>query len=411
MEFKKFKNVKSGYANDNFGSIEEALSFIKGNRPDLERVAELRSYEKGTSEFVKLKEQMPCIMWNFQSAGRRSIPYATQSTGFLYFDIDFVDKLNLNPLYVFASWKSISETGFGVLVRVEGVNKSNFKICYDDVAAALGLKYDEGTKDITRLNILSLDENLCHNPDSEVFDFTGVELLEETFEEKIDENRQLIDQNSFFKSGEWPDRLPLLRMSNIEEKMTLRHIQYDENGVCDLMEEKLGYTEVYIPRSINEGSRHYQLSAMAIKLVVLNPAASYNQICAYIGGINKRVCTVPKSSEEIDHIVKTVFNKKDLLYLKSNRSKRFFFNNPDLSLSAKRSLVMAYLNKHNAQKRREEICECMKEMDEEGNAYNVTEVMKRCKTSRNTVNSIIKNLQSRKFNLLKRKKSNQTNLK
>lgn len=407
MEFKKFKNVASSNSNGSFNSIEEAIDFIRGNRPDLEKVAELRTYEKGSATFKNLKMQMPCVMWNFQSAGRRSIQYATESTGFLYFDIDNVDQLNLNRDYVFASWKSISETGFGVLVRVEGVYKNNFKIRYDDVAAALGVKYDKGTNDITRLNILSLDTEIYYNPECEVFDFTGVELEEESFEQNSVENSQPIDQNSFLKSGEWSERLPQLRMSNMEEKIATMKFEFDENGVCDLMDDKLAYTEVYIPRTITEGSRNYQLLAMAIKLVVLNPTATSAQICAYLKSINERVCTVPKTSSEIQHIVKTVFKDKDKLYLKSNRTKRFFFNNPDLSLSEKRSLVMTYVNRYRAIKRREEICDCMVEMEEEKIIYKISEVIRRCKTSRTTVNDILQGPQSRKLHFLKRKKSHQ----
>lgn len=408
MKFKKFKNVASSNSNGSFNSIEEALDFIRGNRPDLEKVAELRTYEKGSAAFKNLKTQMPCVMWNFQSAGRRSIQYATESTGFLYFDIDNVEQLNLNRDYVFASWKSISETGFGLLIRVEGVDKNNFKFCYDDVTSALGIKYDKGTNDLTRLNILSLDKDLYYNPNCEVFDFTGVELLEESFEENTGENSQPIDQNIFSKSGEWSDRLPLLRMSNIEEKMAEKQFKFDENGVCDLMDDKLGYTEVYIPGRITEGSRNYQLLAIAIKLVVLNPSATSPQIIAFLNSINKLVCTVPKTDSEIKHIVETVFKDKNKLYLKSNKTKRFFFNNPDLSLSEKRSLVMTYVNRHRAVIRREEICDCMAQMEEEKTIYKISEIMKRCKASRSTVNDILAVPDRGKLHYLRRKNTHQT---
>src|SRR5690606_22628526 len=107
------------------------------------------------------------------------------------------------------------------------------------------------------------------------------------------------------------------------------------------------------------------------------------------------------------HIVKTVFKDKDKLYLKSNRTKRFFFNNPDLSLSEKRSLVMTYVNRYRAIKRREEICDCMVEMEEEKIIYKISEVIRRCKASRTTVNDILQGPQSRKLHFLKRKKSHQ----
>ncbi|MCP2038167.1 BT4734/BF3469 family protein [Chryseobacterium sp. HSC-36S06] len=390
-KFRIFNNVKSKTGSAQW-SLEQAIAFIKGARPDLDVVNELRTHSKGSNTFNKLKSHLPCIVWNVECNGGRKTEDAIKSTGYMYFDIDNATELNINRDYVYASWKSISETGFGVLVRVSGVTLENFKYCYKDVAEALGIQYDKGTNDLLRLNILSYDPTLYHNPDSEIIDYSDFSTDESVADEKA-EKRLPINQNSLLKSGVWSDANQQLRMSNIEDRMSERSFVFDENGVCDLKDDKLTYTEVYIPREIHEPGRHNQLSIIAMKLFALNPSASFNQVLSFMKSINRLVCKPPKSDNEIFSIVDSKYKKRDSLFLAANRTKRFFFNDPVLDEAARRSLRMTYINKERGENRQKEVLNCMCDVDSEGTPFKIPVVMKRCKASRNTINKILDFLQ------------------
>ena len=386
-KFRIFKSVKSKTGDDQW-NVEQALAFIKEDRPDLEIIDNLRSHPKGTEKFKRIKELLPCIAWNFETLGGRKTGDATESTGFMYFDIDGETELDINPDYVFASWKSISQTGFGVLVRVSGITLDNFKVCYRDVAQGLGIKYDKGTDDLLRLNILSYDPDLYYNPNSEIIDYSHFSS-DESFSEETAEKRLPISHLLKEESGNWSDAKLPLRMCNLEERMSQITLVFDENGVCDLKTNKLTYTEVYVPREIHEPGRHYQLSAIAIKLFALNPSAGLKQVLSFMEAINRQVCKPCKTDAQIYSIVQSVYDRRDTLFLAANKTKRFFFNNPDLDAMARRSLMMKYINKERGENRQKEVLECMCALESEGNLYRIPEIMKKCKTSRNTLNKIL----------------------
>lgn len=69
--FRTFKNVKTTYSKTQFSNLQEVINYIKdGSRPELKKIQKLRTLEKGTGEFDKIKEyQLPCVLWNFTTNG------------------------------------------------------------------------------------------------------------------------------------------------------------------------------------------------------------------------------------------------------------------------------------------------------------------------------------------------------
>ena len=384
--FRRFKNVYDKQSHSYFNNIAEAISYIKGEDiENLEIIEHLRGLTKGSDEFTKLKETLPAILWNFHTTGCRKMHCATDSTGYIYYDLDLIDDYDFNKDYFCAHWRSISGTGYGALVRVKGVTTANFVVAHSEIAKSLAIPFDSSTQNIVKLNILSYDPHIHYNANSEVFDFNYLNNAVNV-EEEIGEKHHTIDKNSFNYSGQWNDTFKEnLRYHNLEEAMANRKLEYDENGVCDLKEDKIHYTSVYVPRKIKPGHRYYTLSAIAIKILALNPKSGLERVKALIHSINNSVCEPPHAPDKINALCAEIFAKRSSFKLFPNKTKRFFFEDPDLPLSRKRGLVLSYCNKDRGLKKKADTVQAFARLLEEGKKFNLKVLATNAGVSPNTV--------------------------
>src|SRR5690606_34550190 len=72
------------------------------------------------------------------------------STGYLYLDVDGKTEkdLEINTIYVCAYWRSLSNTGLTLVVRVHGLTPENFKEATDEIAKLLDIPYDKNAVSI-----------------------------------------------------------------------------------------------------------------------------------------------------------------------------------------------------------------------------------------------------------------------
>ena len=117
-------------------------------------------------EYTKIKEKLPCFTLNFSFQDSKKNTAIKAPTGFIYIDIDGELDIDLNNNLVFASWKSLSGLGRGILVKVEGLTLSNFNTTYFDIARSINLNADKHAAKATQYNIHSYDEDLYINNDS-----------------------------------------------------------------------------------------------------------------------------------------------------------------------------------------------------------------------------------------------------
>lgn len=389
--FQKFENVFATKSCGNFPNLTSALDYIRGvDRNDLDVINNLRSLHKGSTESDEIKRSLPAIIWNSNTTGSRKKDCVTNSTGYFYFDIDGVDSYDFNKDYFCAFWKSVTNTGYGALVQVSGVDANNFDLAYKEVATSLNIPFDPNAKDIVRLNFLSYDPNLYFNDRSEIIDCSYLSK-ESDLEEEINEKCQTVDKNTFLKSSDCDDTFPKLRYDNLEEKKAKLKLIYDSNGVCDLKDNKINFTQIHIPKIIYDGSRYKSLTTIGIHLLMLNPMVSLKQFTSFIYQINKSQCQPPKDFASIKSFCEKLFKRKVNLILTSNKTRRFFFN-VQMDISDKRSLVLSYIRKENSVQKKKAIMDALQSLIILNKPFKIVDVMRKASAARNTVNKYLKDI-------------------
>ncbi|MBP2616966.1 hypothetical protein [Chryseobacterium jejuense] len=384
--FRKFANVKTSHSNSTFENLQQVIKYIKdSSRPEIKEILKLKTLEKGTKEYDDIKQSyIPSILWNFTTNGCKKLESVIQSTGYIYFDIDNDLNFQFNSEYFTAHWKSVSGTGFGCLVKVLGVNKSNFKEAFVWIAEKLQIPFDPKTNNINRLNILSFDPDIYYNEHAQAIDCSFLST-----DDAIDiqeENNHSITKYSFINSYQWNDKNNRIRYDNLEEKKSKIQIIYDENGVCDLKEEKLYYATVKIPRNINNGKRNHILSGIAIKILALNPNIQSGRLIEFMRIVNKSCCRPTMNDSEIKSICKTILDKREKWLPIDNAKKRFFFD-PTLILDAnqKRSLVRIYINKHRGVQKKQLVSDSFAGLLSEGRKFKIKDIQEETKVSPTTI--------------------------
>lgn len=122
--------------------------------------------------FIK-STKTPIVTWNGSFKEKRSIKNLESLSGYIYMDVDDFSEKSETDVYniltdnglsfIKAVWKSFGGHGFGFLVHFDGLTVENFKHNWLETSKkfqGLGIKIDKATKDITRINVLSFDENL-----------------------------------------------------------------------------------------------------------------------------------------------------------------------------------------------------------------------------------------------------------
>lgn len=158
----------------------EGIAFISFVWGSYDTIKQEKTEEKGRFKmtfrnlytFVK-STKVPVVTWNAAFNSKRSLKSVTGLSGYIYMDVDDFSETSEERVYkiltdnglnfVKAVWKSFGGSGFGFLVQVDGLTQENFKWNWTAIAKkfeGLGVKIDKATKDMTRINVLSYDENL-----------------------------------------------------------------------------------------------------------------------------------------------------------------------------------------------------------------------------------------------------------
>ena len=158
-------------------SIEEVLQIIKNGDDYLHIINTARLYGKGSALYDNLKtNSLPTFRFNFHFNGSAKNQNIISPTGLIYLDVDGSDYIP-QSYYIFASWKSLSNTGYGILVKVDNLTLTNYSDVYNQLSEILGLGSDAGARKATQQTVLSYDENLYHNPNSTIFHFTEIKKV------------------------------------------------------------------------------------------------------------------------------------------------------------------------------------------------------------------------------------------
>lgn len=306
--------------------IYDFLDRVKNPDKEIQnKIEQARSYHSlNKVTYDRIKEQLPCFTLNFSFVEKKENKNIQEATGFIYIDVDGTTDINLNNEYIFSSWLSLSGTGRGVLVKVDGLTLENFKDVYNAVSLLLNIESDIRANKATQYCVHSYDKDLYFNEDSRIFDCSR--LFIEKKNTPISHATSKKKRDSNVMGG---NNTP--KFSNI--------FDYDFKGEdCIVFLEKKEYiAEVYIPNIIEKGNRESCLSTIAYQIKALNPEIGQNELLHYITSINLKKCFPPLSQREVLKIVNNKIRLKDIKPI-LNRERRVIFD-PDAKLSRKQKML------------------------------------------------------------------------
>ncbi len=299
----------------NFNSLEELTNYIKSeDRKELKQIKEARSYGKGSKEYDKIKGELPCVAINFNyendyiKGENVSIP-----TGYMYIDIDNpkFDMGDVDRRYVAAYWRSLSNSGYTTILKVEGLDAYHLKEQCRDVAGRLDIPVDFNAVSTDRLTVLSYDHDVYYNPNAETIILPAFEIPQDSETNNKNIGYDCHEENLIFNN-----------LKEVVQSLNLDLEKESNNGIVDLVEvlgKKLSYAEYFLPyREIKEGEREKILSSSTEQLIALNPQASRKLLKKIVVEANKKM-QPPLSRNEVDTIFNKKYNKRNLLKPRCNK--------------------------------------------------------------------------------------------
>lgn len=358
---------------NSFQDVKEVVEFISNPPPEhIELVQNARNLERSSNDYKAIKiTRLPAISINFNfSDGYITGKNVAESTGYLYIDVDGMTEqdLDINTTYVCAYWRSLSNTGLTLVVKVDGLTTENFKAATQRIANLLDIPFDSKAISIDRLTILSYDPNAYYNDNVEVFPIA--EMIPEQFVELTQDSsaidvKKSTQYNAIIKANlTGYDYIGYkLRFNNLDELLQHYDIVFDENGLYDFgKNSKLKYSLIFVPfRKIFEGERENILKSIAYQLIALNKTADKNLILKYLYAINYGKMIPPLESSEIDTTVNKIYKNLNEVEPFLNAERRFIYDkSKNFTPTEKRRLNIKKVHQDRTNKTQSELFEVMK---------------------------------------------------
>ncbi|MCT3777762.1 hypothetical protein HZQ64_13735 [Elizabethkingia anophelis] len=351
-----------------FQDIEEIVNFIK-NPPveHLNLVNQARSLDKKSTEYGNIKRnKLPAVSMAFNfSKDYIKGENIDSPTGYLYLDVDGKTELDfeINTTYVCACWRSLSNTGIALVVKVEGLTTDNLKPATAEIARLLDIPYDPKAVSIDRLTVLPYDPNAYYNDKTDIIPIAKLLPYDS---EVIAESEKSTHFNTINKVNTigYECNGYKLRFNNLNELLQPLNIQFDENGFYDLgKDNKLKYAQVFIPfRTVNTGERESILKSIAYQLIALNKDAPKYLLLKYLQIVNAKIMRPQLSSTEVNITFNKVYKKRKGIQPRLSTSRRFFYDDT-LTTTEKRKLNASQIGKDKVIKTTKELLEIMSTWD------------------------------------------------
>ena len=277
------------------------LSYVRNgyNKETTEKIAAIRTLQKGTVLYDKIKEDICCITPNALFNKKKSNNNIICPTGYLFIDVDKPINISaIDKTKIYSYYKSIGGQGYCILVRVQDLTERNFSAFYKNIVNDLGLQdvYDKYAKKITQYSLISADPDLYINPNSFIYTFRGECVVSSSNREEEEEKKmQKVDTTIKLK------RIKENIMGNVhffdKIKFEVELDRYDEE--CVYIPEGKEYYKTYLPfhldgstKKIHTGKRHTVLSCYLHNLICLNEDMTKEQAIKIMTSIAKQCVDV-----------------------------------------------------------------------------------------------------------------------
>ena len=346
------RSIITSLSLDEYINTMKNPDFVRKSQVDLARETYKNSELKKDDPLYKsIKNSLPCITFLNTFNGYVNNENIVNSTGFMYVDIDNVSDINFSMYpFVVSYWKSLSNNGYGILIKCENTGELQDNI--NELSLLFNIQLDKNAVSKDRLNILGYDNNIYYNPNYTSYIFKDSKKVSLGYIKESSIRLQQIDTKN--ETGD-------IRFSNLKDLIK----EYDFNGepFIDLGENKLEYAEVFVPKNIFEGNRNKSMFVLCSQIRGLNSWISESMLLRVCSTINKDKFRPQLSIHELSEIVKKVYSKEKPVVM-LNKTKRILFN-PDYELSKfeRQSMATKQIRSVEAIKNTSKIIKCVENWD------------------------------------------------
>ena len=303
--------------------VEELLHEIKHGNSYKGKIEKARQIGKGNEGYDKAKNSLPLVTWMFKFNAYKKDENILCSTGLLYYDIDketaeqpifsenverqnsqqpSFDTNSLDKSKIYAYWKSVSNEGYSIIVKANGITKENFDLNYKLIAKELGIEHvmDKNAKKKSQANFISYDPSIFVNESAFVFEAINAEEIKKVSLAPIKELYSLSIKKGKEKKTFKGANDTFFRKSNVDE--LIRPDEYNAK------EEGFLLVKAWLPGEIKKGNRKKTLFAYFQNLVYLNPDEALDKFIQEGLNKNTKLCLPPLEEKKVIEIVQSVFH-------------------------------------------------------------------------------------------------------
>ena len=304
-------------------TVDEVLHKIKNGDENLLNIKNAREFGKSHQKYDEIKKTvLPTYRFNFIFEGYAKDINIIESTGLIYIDVDDTIEIPHSD-YIYAKWRSLSNTGYGIIVKVDNLTLDNFKDVYTSLGIILGVKVDDGARKAIQQNVLSYDPDLYFNADSRVYQCKDIKKASLN---SIKKKEECISVNEAFK-----DTFAIKeRIDNSYEYFVGDN--YDKDYLY--FENKVTICAPYMPwNGVEKGNRNNFLFRVLSQFALLNPHLGRDYLFNKSIYFNKKM-KPNLTKTEINSVITSVINKPEEGSLKMYYNKeRLILFNPNKKLT------------------------------------------------------------------------------
>jgi hypothetical protein len=347
-----------------FIGFTELIHLIRNN-PNDEKIETIRTLRRnGDENYKELKKKLPyitpnCIVLIRSLKGDLFNQNFIQFSQYLYYDLDKGNAEEYKSYFInkyghLASLICISSSGGGISVMFKVRNEITKENFYDVWSAVRNTVLqdeiqdkiiDDKCKDIARAMFISYDPNIYYNIDNEI-EVKLQESIQQNDKKKEKQSKTCEDFNNRLISP-----FSIISIGKILEKLRTRSITKVANPIVDF--KPADYVEVYIPKFIEDGTKHKIYTSMIHALVYLNPSIEKEYIFSFLFYVNNRFAKPKMEKREFIRLFNLVYKGiKDTGKTKVKIEKRFIHFNPLSNLTKAEKINIS--NMLNGYKRKNE---------------------------------------------------------
>ena len=366
--FKNCKTPKVSYTCD----VTEIIDTIKNGNDKLPLIQAARAYGKSSDDYNIIKtELLPTFRFNFNFNDSASNANITASTGLMYLDVDNVEDIPNNGL-IYAKWKSLSTTGYGILVKTYNVTQDNFKDTYDHLGELLDINLDDNARKATQQTILSYDPNIYINPNSTTYSAVTSNTKTIVTNTNSSNSNNIVIENkkvsnlSIKKRKEcigtndtFLNHSSHIRFNNIDDYFV------DNDSAYVVFENSTKICDPFIPMRIPKGKRNSTMFFILSQYQLLNPIQAFNFLKSMANVINDK-CVTALSENEVHRIINSVIkmHSENKLIMHYNSERKILFNpRYKLTREEKMAIVNREMGKLRVKKSQQKIYNAIENWD------------------------------------------------